>query len=94
MRSYYVYIMASPSKTLYVGVTNNLERRVVQHREKLIAGFTARYNVTRLVYLEQTEDVLAAITREKQIKAWARAKKVALIESTNPTWDDLSQSWR
>lgn len=93
MHHYYVYILASPSRTLYVGVTNNLERRLAQHRQKQIPGFTAKYNVTHLVHFEHTEDVFAAIAREKQIKAWSRHKKIALIESTNPAWDDLSLSW-
>ncbi len=93
MRTYSVYIMASPSRTLYVGVTGNLEHRIILHKQKLLPGFTARYNVTRLVYFEQTEDVLAAISREKQIKAWSRNKKIALIESRNPKWDDLSLRW-
>ena len=82
--------MTNRSKTLYVGVTNNLERRVHQHKLKEIPGFTAKYNITRLVYYEETGDVLAAIEREKTIKSWLRAKKIALIESVNPTWQDLS----
>ena len=93
MRTYHVYIMASASRTLYVGVTSNLEHRVIQHREKLLSGFSARYNVAQLVYFESTEDVTAAISREKQIKAWRREKKVALIEAANPGWKDLSEAW-
>lgn len=89
-RSYYVYIMTNPSRTLYVGVTNDLERRVQQHRLKQIPGFTAKYNITKLVYYEETGDVLAAIAREKAIKGWLRTKKIALIESVNPKWQDLS----
>ena len=85
-KSYCVYIMTNPSRTLYVGVTNDLERRVHQHKLKQIPGFTARYNITQLVYYEETSDVLAAIAREKTIKGWLRAKKIALIESVNPTW--------
>jgi len=91
MAQYYIYIMASPSRTLYTGVTNDLERRVYQHKNKLIPGFTTKYNITRLVYYEFTTDVRAAIAREKQIKAWTRAKRVALIESTNRDWKDLSE---
>ena len=87
---YYVYIMTNRSKTLYTGVTNNLERRVHEHKMKSIAGFTSKYNITRLVYYEETTDVLSAISREKTIKGWVRAKKLALIESVNPTWQDLS----
>lgn len=89
-KRYYVYIMASYSRFIYVGMTNDLRRRVEEHRQKLIEGFTKRYNVTRLVYSEVTEDVHAALAREKQIKAWRRSKKVALIESVNPMWNDLS----
>lgn len=89
-KHYYVYIMSNRSKTTYTGVTNNLERRVYQHKSKQIQGFTAKYNLTRLVYYEETTDVLSAISREKTIKGWLRAKKVALIESINPTWKDLS----
>ena len=88
---YYVYIMANRARTLYVGVTNNLARRVQQHKSALIPGFTSKYGLNRLVYFEVTSDVLAAIEREKQIKGWLRAKKVALIESVNPQWDDLSE---
>ena len=93
MNQYYVYIMASRSRTLYTGVTNDLERRVFEHKEKLVPGFTTWYNIERLVYFETTEDVQAAIAREKQIKGWTRQKKVALIESVNPTWKDLSSDW-
>jgi len=93
MKEYFVYIMASASGTLYTGVTGDLERRVAEHKQKLIPGFTARYNITRLVYYESTPDVRSAIAREKQIKGWLRAKKVALIESVNPQWRDLSEDW-
>ena len=93
MKEYYVYIMANRSGTLYTGVTNNLQRRVYEHQHKLIPGFTAKYNVTTLVYFEATSDIRTAIGREKQIKGWLRAKKIALIESVNPNWDDLSAQW-
>ncbi|HET9786001.1 MAG TPA: GIY-YIG nuclease family protein [Pyrinomonadaceae bacterium] len=93
MRQYYVYIMASRSRTLYTGVTNDLERRVFEHKEKLVPGFTTKYRIERLVYFEITEDVHSAIAREKQIKGWTRDKKVALIDSLNPTWKDLSAGW-
>ena len=93
MKTYYVYIMASKSRTLYTGVTNNLERRVLQHRGKLQEGFTARYNINRLVHFEVFGDIRLAIGREKQIKAWGRMKKIALIESVNRDWNDLSDGW-
>jgi putative endonuclease len=92
MNRYHVYIMASESKTLYVGVTGNLEVRVDQHRQR-ISGFTAKYNVTRLVHFEETDDVSSAIAREKRIKGWTRAKKIALIESVSPEWEDLAANW-
>jgi putative endonuclease len=85
--------MSSRSRTLYTGITNDLERRIYEHKNKLVPGFTAKYNIERLVYFEVTEDVNAAISREKQIKGWLRSKKLALITSMNPTWDDLSVVW-
>ncbi|MBI4480703.1 MAG: GIY-YIG nuclease family protein [Acidobacteria bacterium] len=90
---YHVYILASRSRTLYTGVTNNLARRVSEHRQGLIPGFTRQYRIHRLVYFEPYQDVRAAIRREKQIKGWLRAKKIALIEEHNPTWDDLAAGW-
>lgn len=93
MKTYYVYIMANHSKTLYTGITNDLERRVQEHKEKLIPGFTRKYNITKLVYYEETNDVHVAINREKEIKGWLRAKKIFLIESTNPEWKDLGLDW-
>jgi putative endonuclease len=90
---YFVYIMTNMSGTLYTGVTNDLRRRVYQHRNKLVEGFTKRYNITRLVYFETTTDIRAAIAREKQIKGWRRSKKIALIESMNPEWRDLAEDW-
>lgn len=89
MKQYYVYILASKSQVIYVGVTNDLIRRVYEHRECLTEGFTKRYNVKQLVYYEETSDVYSAITREKEIKGWTRAKKVNLINSKNPLWKDL-----
>ncbi len=86
MKTYYIYIMASTSKTLYVGVTSSLERRVYQHKFKVKEGFTARYNIKKLVYFESFGDIYCAIAREKQIKGWIRIKKIALIESMNPKW--------
>ena len=88
-----VYIMSNRSKTLYTGVTSNLEQRVYEHKHKLVAGFTKRYNLTRLVYFETTDDVRTAIHREKQIMVWLRKRKIELIESMNPQWDDLSEEW-
>ena len=93
MRQYYVYVMSNHSRTLYTGVTNDLQRRVHEHKQKLIPGFTQKYNITQLVWYEETPDVKAAIAREKQIKGWLRAKKIALIESLNPQWRDLSDEW-
>ena len=93
MRTYYVYIMASKSRTPYTGITNNLERRLLQHRHKLLPGFTARYNIDRLVYYEVFSEIQAAIAREKQIKSWGRMKKLTLIESVNRDWNDLSAGW-
>jgi putative endonuclease len=90
---YYVYIITNHSKTLYTGVTNNLERRVYEHKNKLIKGFTTKYNLTMLVFYEITSDINSAIIREKPIKGWLRKKKIKLIENTNPIWEDLSNGW-
>jgi len=93
MRTYHNYILASASGVLYTGVTNNLPLRIIQHRLKLVPGFTTKYNVTKLVHYETFGDIRQAIAREKQIKAWTRKKRVALIESANPAWTDLSANW-
>ncbi len=93
MKHYYVYILTNKSRTLYTGVTNDLLRRVYEHKQKLVQGFTAKYNVTRLAYFEETTDVQAALAREKQIKGWLRIKKIGLIASLNPRWEDLSDGW-
>ena len=93
MSEYYVYIMTNKSGTLYTGVTNNIQRRVFEHKNRLVEGFSKKYNITRLVYYEVTTDIRAAIDREKQIKGWLRAKKIALIKSVNPNWRDLSEEW-
>lgn len=90
MRTFYVYIMASRSRVLYVGVTNDLARRVDEHKQGSIPGFTTRYRVTRLVYFEEFADIRDAIAREKEIKGWVRTRKSRLIESRNPTWENLS----
>lgn len=84
MKSYYVYIMANTRRTLYVGVTNNLERRVYEHKHKSMPGFTSKYDLTQLVWYGATNDIREAIAREKQIKGWLRAKKLDLIEEINP----------
>jgi putative endonuclease len=89
-KNYYVYILASISRTLYVGVTNDLERRAAEHVEGLTRDFTAKYHVKRLVYFEGFEEIEAAIAREKQLKRWRRAKKIELIESLNPGWNELN----
>jgi len=90
--SYFVYIVANRSHNLYTGVTNNLERRIVEHREGLVPGFTKRYRIHRLVYYEAFGDISAAIAREKQIKGWDRKKRISLIEADNPSWLDLAES--
>jgi putative endonuclease len=94
MKSYWVYILSGRTRTLYVGVTNDLERRTYEHQNKLVPGFTSKYRVDRLVYFEEHADIRVAIEREKQIKSWRREKKMALIESRNPKWRDLSLEWR
>lgn len=92
MKQYCVYILASISGVLYIGVTSNLKARVWQHKHKSVAGFTEKYNVDKLVYFEQTEDVKSAIAREKQLKKWRREKKINLIEKINPNWEDLYET--
>jgi len=93
MKGGFIYILASKSGVLYIGVTNRLKRRVLEHRLKLVEGFTRQYNVTRLVHWERFRDIRAAIAREKQIKGWLRSRKIALIESTNPSWKDLAEAY-
>src|SRR6266568_3706786 len=90
MRTYYVYIMASRSRVIYTGVTNDLARRVDEHKRSLTPGFTSRYHITRLVYFEDFGDVRDAIAREKQLKGWVRSRKIEFIEEKNPTWG----TWR
>jgi len=90
---FYAYIMASKSRRIYTGVTNNIERRVKQHKANEIEGFTQRYRINRLVCFEVFPYVGNAIRREKEIKGWDRTKRVALIERENPTWDDLAHDW-
>ena len=93
MKKAYVYIMASRSRTLYTGVTTDLEGRVAEHQRHLVPGFTSRYRVERLVYFETWGRIRDAIDREKEIKGWRRSKKIALIESMNAAWADLSKGW-
>jgi len=93
MKSYYVYIMASESGTLYIGVTGNLLKRVGEHREGAVEGFTKKYSCKKVVHFEETTDVHSALAREKQLKGWRKSKKVGLIESVNPGWRDLWTDW-
>jgi putative endonuclease len=93
MRRYYVYIMASKSRVLYIGITNDIRRRVWEHQHDVNPGFTSTYRVHRLVYFETFKYVGNAIAREKHLKGWLREKKVALIRAANPTWEDLSEGW-
>jgi putative endonuclease len=90
---YFVYILASRSRTIYTGITSGLKKRVRDHREGRVPGFTSKYRVHRLVHFEGFQDVRVAIGREKEIKGWGRRKKIALIEATNPNWDDLAEAW-
>lgn len=93
MRRYYVYILTNRSRTLYIGVTNDIVRRLEEHRSRAVDGFSRRYRLDRLVYLEETTDVRAALEREKQLKRWRREKKVRLIEESNPGWLNLGEEW-
>ena len=90
-RTYYVYLITNwNNKVMYVGVTNNLKRRIYEHKKKLVKGFTEKYNLNKLVYFEETQDVTSAIAREKEIKKWRREKKNQLVNRMNPNWKDLS----
>ena len=93
MKTFYFYIMASESGTLYIGVTSNIKKRVWEHKNHLVPGFTDKYMIEKLLYFETIGDAISAINREKQIKKWRRQKKVKLIDSENPNWSDLSQDW-
>ena len=93
MRAYHVYILSSLSRCIYVGVTNDLLRRLAEHKRGAIPGFTKKYRVTRLVYFEEYREVTTAITREKQLKRWPRARKNRLIERDNPDWRDIAAGW-
>jgi putative endonuclease len=92
-RVYCAYIVASRSHTLYIGVTGNLLKRIFEHKQRTHSGFSAKYNCNRLVWFERFTGPQSAIAREKQLKGWIRAKKIALIEKDNPTWSDLSEGW-
>jgi len=94
MKNYYVYLLTNwNNKVMYVGITNNLERRLYEHKNKLVNGFTKKYNINKLVYFEETSDVNAALSREKEIKKWRREKKDSLVLIANPEWEDLSEGW-
>jgi len=90
MKNFYVYIVSNAARILYIGVTNDLKRRMYEHKNKLISGFTKKYSLTKLVYYEITSDIRDAIYREKQLKGWLRITKIKLIEENNPGWDDLA----
>jgi putative endonuclease len=89
MKEYYVYILTNKSSTLYIGVTGNLQKRIWEHKNKVVEGFTKKYNIDKLIYFEQTENVMSALEREKQLKKWKRQKKEDLINKINPKWEDL-----
>lgn len=91
-KSYYVYLLANwNNKVIYIAVTNDLSRRLYKHKNKLVPGFTSKYNLNKLVYFEETQDVTAAIAREKEVKKWRREKKDKLVNKLNPSWRDLSE---
>ena len=92
-KTYFVYLLSNSSKMIYIGVTNDLERRIYEHKKKMKEGFTKKYNLHQLVYYEEPDDIGRALEREKQLKGWRRQKKVSLIESTNPEWKDITQDW-
>jgi putative endonuclease len=94
MKQYWIYILTNfNNKVLYIGITNNLQRRIYEHKKKMIKGFTERYNLSKLVYFEEFTSVADAIAAEKRLKGWLRMKKITLIESKNPKWTDLSLSF-
>jgi len=92
-REYFIYILASPTRNTYIGVTNNLERRVWEHKNHATPGYASKIGATKLIYVETYEDIRDAIAREKDLKDWRREKKIGLIESRNPFWNDLSKGW-
>jgi putative endonuclease len=93
MKNYYVYILSNKSKTLYTGITNDLIRRIFEHKHKLVEGFTKKYNITKLVWFKEFNSAQETIYCEKRIKGWVRRKKISLIEIENPEWKDLSMEW-
>jgi putative endonuclease len=94
MKQYYIYILTNKyNNVLYIGVTNNLERRMAEHKQKTVPGFSKKYNCTKLVYYETTSNVISAITREKQLKNWHRDWKMKLVTDQNPNWEDLSEKY-
>ena len=93
VKEYYAYIMSNHSRTLYIRVTNDIDRRVWEHKTGAVKGFTSRYRMNKLVHYETFQNVNDAIAREKQLKSWLRRKKVALLEERNPDWDDLNSGW-
>ena len=95
MKNYYVYILTNKTdQVMYIGVTNDLYRRLYEHKNDLVEGFTKKYRVHKLVYFEQMNDVHSALTREKELKGWRRSRKNALVETVNPQWIDLSEQWK
>ena len=93
-KAYYVYLMTNwNNKVMYIGITNNLERRIFEHKQKVGQGFTEKYNINKLVYYEQTSDIIEVLNREKEIKKWRREKKNKLVVKTNPIWRDLSEDF-
>ena len=92
-KAYFVYITANRTKVLYTGVTSDLTGRIIQHKDKRLDGFTKKYNVSRLVWYDETNDIQTALGWEKKIKGWSRKKKIDMIEKNNPQWQDLSAAW-
>lgn len=92
-KTYWVYVLSNQSRKLYVGVTNNIQRRVYEHKNKEVEGFTEKYNLAKLVWYDETDSVDIAIETEKKIKKWRREKKINLIEQRNPEWEDLAEGW-
>jgi len=92
-KEYHIYIMTNKSGTFYIGLTNNIKKRVYQHKNKLADGFTKKYNIDKLLYYETFSDIYSAIAREKTVKGWLRKKKIELINTINPEWEDLSKDW-
>ncbi|MCL5428473.1 MAG: GIY-YIG nuclease family protein [Chloroflexi bacterium] len=94
MNSYYIYILGNRKGALHVGITNDMERRIYEHKKKLVKGFTRKYNLNQLLFMEEFSDIYQALDAEKQIKGWLRKKKLALIRTMNPKFEDLSKDWQ